>query len=229
MPASARARIVSRRRPRLERAGEAAIERRHRERDGGQPFLGHIGENVDVALDERRFGDDAHRMVELLQHLEDAARDPELALGRLIGIGIGAHGDRLACIPRLGELGLEQPGRFRLDEDAALEIEPGRQAEIGMGRAGEAIDAAMLAAAIGVDRAVETNIRRGVAGDDRLGAVDDKGGLQRYGCLVGPTPAIVEGDALLGLEAADRIAQRAAAFARQGEIEGSHPPNLALG
>jgi len=97
-------------------------------------------------------------------NLEDAARDRQLALGRLIGIGIGAHGDRLARIARLGELALEQPGGFRFDEDPALEIESGRQAEIGVGRTRKAIDATMLTAAIGVDRAVEADIRRVVGG-----------------------------------------------------------------
>ena len=45
-----------------------------------------------------------------------------------------------------------------------------------MGRPREAIDAAMLAAAIGVDRAVEADVGRLVAGQDRLGMFDrDRG------------------------------------------------------
>src|SRR6185369_7827566 len=39
---------------------------------------------------------------------------------------------------------------------------------IGVGRPREAIDAAMLAAAIGIDRPVEADVGRGVAGQDRL-------------------------------------------------------------
>ncbi len=46
-----------------------------------------------------------------------------------------------------------------------------------MGRAGEAIDAAMLAALIRVDRAVEPDVGRGVAGDDLLGRIDAQDGL----------------------------------------------------
>src|SRR5215203_5763280 len=42
----------------------------------------------------------------------------------------------------------------------------------GMGRPREAIDAAVLAAAKSVDRTVEANVRRAVAGKDRLGMLD---------------------------------------------------------
>src|SRR4051794_330356 len=42
----------------------------------------------------------------------------------------------------------------------------------GVGRAGEAIDAAMLTAAEGVDRAVEADVGRIVARQDRLGMLD---------------------------------------------------------
>src|SRR5688500_12604967 len=44
-------------------------------------------------------------------------------------------------------------------------------AEIGMGRSGEAVDAAVLAAAIGVDRLREADVRAVVGGDDALGAL----------------------------------------------------------
>jgi hypothetical protein len=43
---------------------------------------------------------------------------------------------------------------------------------IGVRRPGEAIDAAVLAAAIGVDRAVKADVGRVVAGQDRLGMLD---------------------------------------------------------
>ena len=73
-----------------------------------------------------------------------------------------------------------------------------------MGRAGEAVDATMLTAAIGVDRAVEGDVRRVVARDDvaRL-LVGDLGLEGRQ--LFQRTPAIILRDALLGLVAPARI------------------------
>src|SRR3546814_5182126 len=54
-----------------------------------------------------------------------------------------------------------------LGEQLRLEINAGRQVVIGMGRSGKAVDAAMFAAALGVDRAIEADVGRIVAGDDR--------------------------------------------------------------
>src|SRR6266853_754451 len=117
-------------------------------------------------------------MVGRLENLEDAARDFQLALSWLIGIGVG--------------------------------------------RARKTIDAAVLAAAIGVDRAVETNIGRGIARDDRARAVDDERGGKGRRRLVSAAPTVVEGNTLLRLEPADRIAESAAALAQQCRIEGHH-------
>src|SRR4029079_15063195 len=47
-----------------------------------------------------------------------------------------------------------------------LEIESGGEPQKGMRRPGEAVDTAVLAAPVGVDRAVEADIGRLVAGDD---------------------------------------------------------------
>src|SRR3546814_13309880 len=52
-------------------------------------------------------------------------------------------------------------------EQLSLGIIAGRQVVIGMGRSGKAVDAAMFAAAVGVDRAFEADVGRIVAGDDR--------------------------------------------------------------
>ena len=70
----------------------------------------------------------------------------------------------------------------------------------------------MLAAAVGVDRLVETDVGAVVGGDDALGrlAVD----LGREGLQLGEAfPAIVEGLAQLGLEAPDAVGARAPAAA----------------
>src|SRR5207247_6807803 len=98
--------------------------------------------------------------------------DLVLALDRLIRVGVAAERDRATDISRLAQLGGEQFCRLRLIEQPALEIEAGRQPEIGMARPCVAIDAAVLTAAIGVDRAVKADIRRVVARNDRPRRID---------------------------------------------------------
>src|SRR6187402_274730 len=66
----------------------------------------------------------------------------------------------------------------------------------------------MLAAAIGIDRAVEADIGGFVAGDHLAGGVDTDGGLERRQVFE-TLPAIVEGDARLGLKAAAGVGLRA--------------------
>ncbi len=219
---------LRRRGARLHDPGELAVERCHRHGNASEPHLRHLGEDVDVALDERSLGDNRHRMAKIAQHFEDRAGDFKLALGGLIGIGVAAERDRPAAISLLAQLLLEQRRSLRLIEDAALEIEAGRQAEIGMARPRVAIDAAMLAAAIGVDRAVEADIGRVVAGDDRAGRVNLQPGGERHrlGLGAGHAPAVVEGDALLALEAPARVADGAAALARKGGGRHTHADKM---
>src|SRR3546814_8805189 len=94
------------------------------------------------------------------EHLDYRPRDAPLALDRLITVGIGADRERSDLVAPLGEFGAEQLCRIGFGEQLALEIEPRRQVVKGVRRAREAIDAAMLAAAIGVDRAVEADVGR---------------------------------------------------------------------
>src|SRR5688572_1066491 len=79
-----------------------------------------------------------------------------------------------------------------------------------MGRPGKTVDAAVLAAPVGVDGAVEADIGRVVAGDDLSRGVERDGGLERRQ-VVEALPAVVEGDPRLGLEAAGSVGLRAAA------------------
>src|SRR3546814_9584217 len=82
------------------------------------------------------------------EHLDYRPRDAPLALDRLITVGIGADRERSDLVAPLGEFGAEQLCRIGFGEQLALEIEPRRQVVKGVRRAREAIDAAMLAAAI---------------------------------------------------------------------------------
>ena len=149
-------------------------------------------------------------MAGALQHLENAAHDPVLALDRLIGIGVGADRDHARLVTRRRQFLLEQFGRVGLGEQFRFEIEPGRQAEIGVGRPREAVDAAMLAAAIGIDRAVEADIGRVVAGDDLARGIERHRGLERRQVFEA-LPAIVESNPRFGLEPAAVVGLRAAA------------------
>ncbi len=200
---------VGRRRARLHRPRQLAIERGHRQGDLDQPALGHARQDVEIARDERRFGHDADRVAGLVQDFQDLAHDAVSPLDRLVGIGVGADRHRAHLIARLGEFLFEQRRRIGLGEQLRLEIEPRRQAHIGVRRPRETIGAAVLAAAIGVDRAVEGDVRRLVAGDDPARRFLLHLGLQRRQQLE-RIPAVVDGLARLRLEAAGTIALGAA-------------------
>jgi hypothetical protein len=66
-----------------------------------------IGEQVEVAQDQRRLGDDGHRMARFGQHFEDAARDAQPAFHRLPGVGVDAQRHRPADVAGLGQFGAQ--------------------------------------------------------------------------------------------------------------------------
>ena len=200
-----------RRRARLHGARELGVERRHRERDLDQIALGQPRQDVEVAQDQRRLGHDADRMAGALQHFEDAAHHLVLALDRLVGIGVGADRDGARLVA--GRRQFASPaarGASGFTNSLDSKSSPGDSPRIGVRRPREAIDAAVLAAAIGIDRAVEGNVRRLVAGDDLARGVDRHRGLERRQ-LLQALPAVVEGDARDRLVAAGGVGQRAAA------------------
>jgi len=73
----------------------------------------------------------------------------------------------------------------------------------------KAVDAAMLAALVGIDRAIEADVRRCVVSDDRLRLFEDGFGLQCWRLFLS-VPAIVEGLGILLLELARGVRQGAA-------------------
>src|SRR6202022_4799451 len=91
-----------------------------------------------------------------------------------------------------------------------------------MGRPREAVDAAMLAAPVRVDRTVEADIGRLVAGNDLARGIERDRGLERRQ-FIETLPAVVEGDTRFRLEAAAGVGLRAAAtkplaFDRDGQF-----------
>ena len=196
-------------------AAEPAVERGDGDGDPGQPGPAHAPEDVEIAHQQRTLGGDHHRVAVLPQHLEQPAHDAPLLLDRLVGVGVGADGDGLDLVAGFRQRARQQVGGGGLGEDAGLEVEAGREAQLRMGRAGEAVDAAVLAAAIGVDRAVEGHVRRGVAGDDAAGPVD----LDRRagGRLVVLFPAVVDALARLAVIARCRVQPGRAAAALPGQ------------
>ena len=109
----------------------------------------------------------ADRVAELGQHLQAPAGDLQPPLGGLVAVGDAAHRQRLRLPLRGGELLAEQLGGVLLDQDAALEVEPGREAQVLVERAGVAIDAPVLAPPVGIHRGVEPHVRAVVVGDHR--------------------------------------------------------------
>ena len=139
------------------------------------------------------------------QNLDHPTGDAHRPLARLVDVGVAAQVDRSAAIGRLGQLLLQQPRRLRLEEQLGFEIQAGRQPHVGVGGPGVAIDAPMLAAAIGVDRAVEADVRAVVAADDRAGALRRQAGLELGRRIVLVTPPVVESLHRRRLESPDRL------------------------
>ena len=79
-----------------------------------------------------------------------------------------------------------------------------------MGRARETVDAAMLATPVRIDRTVEADIRRIVAGDHLARGIECDRGLERRQ-FIEALPAVVERHARLSLEAAAAVGLRTAA------------------
>jgi hypothetical protein len=157
---------VWRRGARLELAREVRSEVRDRDVRVRHALRRHRRDEIDVALDERVLGDDGERVLACGEHREDRARDAERALGRLVRIGVRAERDRARTIGGRSELQAQQRRRVRLGEDARFEVEPGRQTEVCVRRAGVAVHAAVLAPAVRIDRLIERDVGGVVARDD---------------------------------------------------------------
>ena len=100
-------------------------------------------------------------------------------------------------------------GIVGLGEASRLEIDSRRKSEVRVARAGVAEGAAMFASPIRIDRAIEADVGRVVAGNDFPRGIERNGGLERRQFVERP-PAVVERDPRLGLEPAAGVGLSAA-------------------
>ena len=152
---------------RLHRPRFLGIPKRHAHRDAHARHLRERLEDVDVALDERRFRDDAARVLVLRAHLEAAAREPVGGLERLVAVGHAAEDDELSPPRRLLERLPEQLRRGRLHDDAPLEVGPRAEREVLVGGACVAVGAGVEAAAVRVHAPGEAEVGAVVLREDR--------------------------------------------------------------
>ena len=98
-----------RRGARLHGAGELAVERRHRQRHLGEPACSAMRDRMSMS---RITSADLVTMptgwLARVQHLQHLAHDAVLLLDRLVGVGVGADGDRARLVAGLRQLPLEQ-------------------------------------------------------------------------------------------------------------------------
>src|SRR5262249_33779767 len=107
------------------------------------------------------------------------------------------------------ELANKQLRRVWFHEQARFEVEPRRQTLIGVRRPRETIDAAVLAAAVRVDRTVKADVGRFIACDDLPRPLFGDVGLERRK-LFETLPAVVERDLGLRFIASARVGHGAA-------------------
>jgi hypothetical protein len=225
---------VRRRGARLELAGEFAVERGHGDVHGGQPVGRHRPDQVEVALDGARLGDQRERVPRFLQQLDHRAREPQLALDGLVAVGGGADGDVARPVALAAEFGAQHLDEVALGDQLGLEVEAGREVEVAVRRARETIDAAVLAAPVRVERAVEGDVGRLVLGEHRLHVFEAHLGRERLQlgglghAFLERAPAVVVGGALVTGEAVRQPRGRAAALdGVDGDLGSGHGESFA--
>lgn len=190
---------------RLQPLGEAGIQAGHGDENTHQLLFRQRHQEVEIAQDQRVLGDDGDRMPGFQQYLQQAARDAPGALDGLVGIGVAADVQGTDLVAWAGQFPAQEVGRIRLGEEFRLEVEAGREVQVGMRGPGIAVDAAMLAALIRVEGLAEGNVGRGVARDDTPALLHGDGGGQRCEGVRPGRPAIMLRLAAGGEEAVVRV------------------------
>lgn len=80
-------------------------------------------EQIDVALDQCVLGDQRERMPGFQHHFDQLAGQLELALDRLIRIGVDAQRDRLRHVTGFRQFLAQQLRRIGLGEQLGLEVQ----------------------------------------------------------------------------------------------------------
>lgn len=129
---------------RFQRAGHAGVQCGDAHVHHHQLLLGQGSQQVQVAGDQRVLGDDGERMAGFQHQFQQAAGKPPFAFDGLVGVGGGTDvdGRRLVAWPR--EFGAQGLYRIGLGHQPGFEVQPGRQAQVGMSGPGVTIDADML-------------------------------------------------------------------------------------
>ncbi len=149
------------------------------------------------------------RVAKPVEHFQHGARDTVLALDRLIRIGDSSECYGLRDIAGSRQFLLEQLRCIGFRIELGLEIQPCRMPQVAVTWPGVAVDAAVLASAIGIDRAVEADVRAVVGCDDATRRLNAHLGLESLE-LGQAFPAVVEVLPHLRLKAAGPIRSRTA-------------------
>ncbi len=127
---------------------------------------------------------------------------------RLIGIGVGADRDDIRLVLPRRQFPGQNVGRIGPGDQPGFKIQTRRQAQIGMAGARKAVDAAMLAPAVGIDRTVEPDIGRSVSRDHLSRTLDADFGPDRRQIVV-PVPAVIDRNPAIRIKPIVRVAGRA--------------------
>ena len=176
----------------------------------------HRGDQVQITFHAAALGHDGKRVVAAVQQFNHTARDPVLALHRLVGVGGGADHNLARHITARHQLALQHLGQVGFGDDVGLEVQPRRQTQVAVGRPRVAIDAAVFTTPVRVQPIVEIDIGRVVAGDGAFGVLrrdlSGRKALRQHRGFVQRSPPVIERAARFALEPVGDAVGCAAAF-----------------
>ena len=135
--------------------GQLFVRHGERDPDAHRHLRSGMLQQRNVTGQQRPLGQDGQRRAGIGQRTDDAGHQPVPALRALVGVGVGAKGHVLPVPGGLGQLLAQHLGGVDLDHHLAVEVQPGVEVQVGVALAGEAVDARVAAAAVGVDGPLE--------------------------------------------------------------------------